>query len=75
VNGRVAQVQPIVRGEGPLDVRVTLTASMTPGADAWFLARVRGERRHGVWAHREVSYGFTNPIFVDGDGDGAWRMP
>jgi hypothetical protein len=74
VNGRVAKVAPVPPADGPLDVRVTLTASVAAGRDAWVLVRVRGDERHGVWAHRTQSYGFTNPIFLDGDGDGAWRM-
>ncbi len=74
VNGRLAKVRAVERTEGaPLDVRVTLTASVTAGQDAWVIARARGARRHGVWAHRSPSYAFTNPVFLDGDGDGAWR--
>lgn len=74
VNGRVAQVLPVPRADGPLDVRLTLTTSVTAGRDGWAIVRVRGDARHGVWAYRGASYGFTNPVFLDGDGDGVWRM-
>lgn len=74
VNGRVAQVLPVTRADGPLDVRLTLTTSVTAGRDGWAIVRARGDARHGIWAYSGASYGFTNPVFLDGDGDGMWRM-
>jgi hypothetical protein len=47
---------------------------MTEGADAWIALTARGDASHGVWARGRPSFGLTNPIFVDGDGDGAWTM-
>ncbi|MBI4816446.1 MAG: carboxypeptidase regulatory-like domain-containing protein [Deltaproteobacteria bacterium] len=50
----------------------TLTASVSPGRDGWVIARVRGDRRHEVFARGSSSYAFTNPVLLDGDGDGKF---
>lgn len=75
VNGRIVLTQPIdppgastERFDG--DVRVPVNA----GRDGWVIVRVRGDESHGVWARNRPSFAFTNPIFLDGNDDGAWVM-
>jgi hypothetical protein len=73
VNGRVAHRQAIegaevVRFSGPVAVELPV------GRDAWVAVAVRGDRRHGLWGRGAPSFALTNPIFLDGDGDGAWTM-
>jgi hypothetical protein len=73
VDGQVALTRPIAAREGPLRADLTIPLELTPGRDAWIAVSVRGDRPHGIWAHRQPSFAVTNPIFVDGDGDDAWR--
>jgi hypothetical protein len=73
INGKVEQTIPLVRGDGSVlfddDIALAL-----PAQDAWIALSVRGDQRHGVWARGRPSFALTNPIFVDGTGDGAWTM-
>ncbi|MBI2378023.1 MAG: CehA/McbA family metallohydrolase [Deltaproteobacteria bacterium] len=46
-----------------------------PEGDAWVILRARGDEPHRVWPRGKPSWAFTNPIFLDGNGDGAWSMP
>lgn len=74
VDGALVKTVPITTS-GPGDrFAGTITASITPGQDGWVILRARGDRRHGIWAGRELSWAFTNPIFLDGDRDGEWTM-
>ncbi|MCC7386736.1 MAG: carboxypeptidase regulatory-like domain-containing protein [Deltaproteobacteria bacterium] len=51
-----------------------IAVPVTAGKDAWLIVKTRGDRRHGIWAGEEPSWAFTNPILLDGDGDGRWEM-
>lgn len=73
-NGQVVKSVPLA-GENPERFSGTVTASVPPGRDGWVILWARGDRRHGVWARGKASYAFTNPIFIDGDGDGRWGGP
>lgn len=53
----------------------TIEVPIEAGRDGWVILRVRGDRNHGVWARNRPSFAFTNPIFLDGNDDGAWVMP
>lgn len=83
----VSQLEVVVNGQTVRTIALTaamaigtdrfrgvVTAPLPPRHDAWVIVRVRGAP-HGVWARGGPSYAFTNPIFVDGDSDGAWTMP
>jgi len=75
VNGEVKKIAPIPAVDGPLDVRVTMTASVTAGRDAWVIARARGPKPvNAKWAPPVASFAFTNAIYIDGDRDGTWTM-
>ena len=72
VNGALAQRQPL--GE-QREFRISLGF----GADAFVTVEVQGNARPGS-PYAEVAPGytpfaFTNPIFVDADGDGHWTAP
>jgi hypothetical protein len=42
------------------------------GRDGWVILRARGDRPHPAFASRRPSWGFTNPVLLDRDGDGRW---
>ncbi|MBI5526537.1 MAG: CehA/McbA family metallohydrolase [Deltaproteobacteria bacterium] len=57
---------PVVRFDGVLP--------FTPAADTWYVVLVSGDRgREPVQSAR--SFAFTNPIFADVDGNGAFDAP
>lgn len=64
----VAETTDIVRFDGTID------APVPQGRDGWMIVRVRGDQHHSQWASRRPSYAFSNPIFLDGNGDGEWVM-
>lgn len=72
VNGQVVK-RVLISGENPERFSGTITASVPPGRDGWVILWARGNRPHGVWARGRPSFAFTNPIFIDGDGDGRWK--
>lgn len=73
VNGELKKVLPIPAHQGALDFHGTITASVSMASDGWAILRVRGNQAHGVWANGNPSYAFTNPIFLDTNGDGVFR--
>lgn len=76
VNGEVMRTIPIASSEVAERFRGVVTVPRPDRArDGWVIARVRGDTPHGLWARRGPSYAFTNPIFLDGNDDGAWVMP
>jgi hypothetical protein len=72
-NGEVVQTIPTSttgagdRFDGTIDVAVPANT------DGWIILWASGDQRHGIWAQKRPSYAFTNPVFIDGDRDGAWR--
>ncbi|MCB9646858.1 MAG: CehA/McbA family metallohydrolase [Deltaproteobacteria bacterium] len=75
VNGEVVKTLPLEAPvEGTVRFSGTVTASVAAGQDGWVVVSVDGDRNHGIWARGRPSFAFTNPIFLDGDGDGAWTM-
>jgi hypothetical protein len=72
VNGRVVKTVEIAASESAERFNGPVTVPVTAGQDAWVIARVRGDRPHGVWARNRPSIAFTNPIFLDGDSNGTW---
>ena len=77
VNGQVAQEIPLERGLRPrLHLRFR---QALPAGDAWLALAASGskplptaligEHEGGV----VTPFAITSPVFVDGDGDGAWR--
>ncbi len=75
VNGQTVKTQELDTVDQVLRFEGTLTASVSPGVDAWVLVVTSGDDRHGVGMRNRPSFAFTNPIFLDGDGDGVWRGP
>jgi hypothetical protein len=49
-----------------------LTVPVPRGQDSWLILVASGDRPHPAHASRRPSFAFTNPIFLDGDGDGRW---
>ncbi len=74
VNGQLMKTQMLVTTQDVLRFEGTLTASVSPGQDAWVVIATSGDRQHGIWARNRPSFAFTNAIYVDGDGDGQWTM-
>ncbi|MCK6550618.1 CehA/McbA family metallohydrolase [Myxococcota bacterium] len=75
VNGRVVATQAIdPPGASTERFDGEVTVPVSAGRDGWAIVRVRGDASHGVWARNRPSFAFTNPIFLDGNDDGAWVM-
>jgi hypothetical protein len=72
VDGEVARTIPI-DGRSAVRFDATVTASIARGRDTFIIGWVEGDTPHGPWANARRSVAFTNPIFVDADGDGRWR--
>ncbi len=85
VNGEVVESEALPAGR---DVaRAERTWTVTADRDSWLLveagwplsdASTRSPRvggRYGEVAPGYVPIGFTNPVWVDADGDGAWAPP
>ncbi|MBI2374025.1 MAG: CehA/McbA family metallohydrolase [Deltaproteobacteria bacterium] len=70
--GRVVKRVSVPQSLEPIRFSGTLTASVTPGKDGWVIARARGDRPHPIFARGRPSYAFTNPILLDGNGDGRF---
>ena len=74
VNGEIKLVQAIAETSEVERFSGTLTASITAGEDAWVIMRIRGDKSHSEHSRSWPSWGFTNPVFIDGNGDGQWTM-
>jgi hypothetical protein len=75
LNGEVVQTLTVQESSDPVRFRESITVPVDSGRDGWLILRVRGDRDHGIWARNRPSFAFTNPIFLDGNADGAWVMP
>jgi hypothetical protein len=74
VNGELRKVIPLESTAAGDRFNGTITASITPGRDGWVILRTRGARPLGEHSSGGTPYGFTNPIFIDGNDDGRWVM-
>jgi len=56
-------------------VRIEWRTSLRIATDSWIVVVARGERplRSVMPNTQAIPYAFTNPIFVDADGDGVFR--
>ncbi len=70
VNGVVVKTTTVGPASSVVRFDGTLSVPLPTGKDAWIIARARGDRPHGPFAGGNPPWGFTNPIFVDADGDG-----
>ncbi len=73
VNGAVA-TSVIVDSQDVERFRGEIRTPIPSGRDAWIILRVRGAEPNQSWPRGRPSWAFTNPIFVDGNADGAWTM-
>lgn len=76
-NGEAVARRPLETTAGrPFDATTTLTLDW-PEHDAWLVAVALGSGSGGPWwpMQQDYSLGATNPVFLDGDGDGAWSSP
>lgn len=74
VNGAVVRTVPIPETRETERFAAPIEVTLPEGRDGWVILRARGDLNHGVWARHEPSFAFTNPIFLDGNSDGAWVM-
>ncbi len=66
-------VQPAESNLARAVVRFDGTVRVTPKADAWYVAYAVGDEPPYPIVHRTtIPMGFTNPIWVDADGDGKF---
>ncbi len=72
VGGKVVATADVPPGQGGVRFTGTLSATVAPGQDTWAIIWARGDALHGPWAQGRPSFGFTNAVFIDGDGDGAY---
>lgn len=72
VGGEVVATADVDTATGGLRFSGTLSATVAAGQDTWAIIWVRGDEPHGPWAQGRPSFGFTNAVFIDGDGDGAY---
>jgi hypothetical protein len=76
LDGRRVRSEPLSRGEGAFDHRLAF-ALPVPAHDAWLVALAQGPAPSGGWWTTLQTHlaALSNPILLDGDGDGAWRSP
>jgi hypothetical protein len=77
----ISRVQVFVNGalaaDGPIRTGVDHHLPLEFGADAFVTVEVTGEPSeiYAAVAPHFTPFAFSNPIFVDADGDGVWRAP
>lgn len=79
VNGEVVDARPVPETMQLDAQRIadTIKVPVPAGADAWIIARVVNGPDMAPVHPGASSFGFTNPVFYDGDGDGKFtgRLP
>lgn len=73
VDGAAVADEPIAPHEGPLDARLRFRVR-APRHDAWLVCAVTGAATGAAWP-APYTLAATNPIFLDGDGDGRYTSP
>ncbi|HZS40862.1 MAG TPA: CehA/McbA family metallohydrolase [Polyangia bacterium] len=83
VNGVIRRSFAVGAGQRPV-FSASFAQALTPGEDAWIVAFASGQEPLPLDVVGEYSlangaamlpWAITNPVFVDGDGDGAWMPP
>jgi hypothetical protein len=83
VNGVAVQTFTVPAGARPV-LDATWTQQLPTGQDAWVVAFATGQRPMppdvvGEYANYNgynfLPWAITNPVFIDGNGDGAWSPP
>lgn len=74
-NGVRIASRSAVRGAPP-NARLQFTVDLEPDGDTWLVVVARGKKSLADALPFKVipPYGFTNPIFIDVDGDGAFNV-
>jgi hypothetical protein len=69
------QIVPTTKGK-PTDTQLRFKLP-APAHDAWLVCVIIGDGvTHPSWATKaKYTFAATNPIYLDADGDGAWRSP
>ena len=72
-NGEIIDVVPIEEAAG--GVRLDVMLSDTPAADSWYVVDVVGQGNLLPVHKNGPPRAYTNPIFVDADGNGSYTAP
>jgi len=75
VNGQRVTTVPARTTAGP--IRIEAVVPVRVRKDSWIVVEARGDKplRGLMPGTSAVPFAFTNPIFVDADGDGVFRAP
>jgi hypothetical protein len=74
-NGEVIETFSITAADLKDRVRFAKEITARPAADAWYLVIATSERPWQKPFEKFRSFSFTNPIFVDVDGNGYFDPP
>jgi len=74
-NGKVIKTFSVEDVDPKERVRFAKDIIVQPTADAWYLVIATSERRWEKPFENFSSFSFTNPIFVDVDGNGYFDAP
>ena len=76
LDGRRVRSEPLFKESGSFDHKLEFMLEL-PGHDCWLVALAQGPAPTGGWWTTLQSHlaALSNPILIDGDGDGAWRSP
>jgi len=77
LNGTLVAELEVAKGEGATDATLTTSLESRWDADAWLVCVVQGDGVEGPGFPLRNGYTLsaTNPVYVDGDGDGEYRSP
>ena len=74
-NGEVVETFSIDEGDSEQALRFVREVTVKPSRDAWYLVIATSERRWEKPFSHFSSFSFTNPVFVDLDGNGYFDAP